>query len=128
MKRLFVWVAAIVVLVGLSAPAYADAGEAENSVTGFFRRLFNYPVRASEEAAGTTARAVENSGEKILSTAGENTAAIAGGEIERTGELAAEVVTGTLETTGQAVAEVAQIPAKAAEEQAADTSAAPAIQ
>lgn len=128
MKKLLVVAAAFAVFAGTSTAAFAEAGETEKSFTGFFRRLFNYPVKATQETAGTTARTLENTGEKVLSTAGENTAAIAGGEVQKTGELAAEIVTGTLETTGQTVAETAQIPVKAAEEEVAATAAAPAQQ
>ncbi|MCG3175986.1 MAG: hypothetical protein MOGMAGMI_00924 [Candidatus Omnitrophica bacterium] len=129
MKRLMIVAAVFAVVLSSGVPARAEAGETEKSVTGFFRRLFNYPVKATQETAGTTQRTLENTGEKVLSTAGENTAAIAGGEVQKTGELAAEIVTGTLETTGQTVAETAQIPVKAAEEEATTAAvAAPAQQ
>ncbi len=97
--------------------SYAAASEGENSLTGFFRRLFHYPVKATQETAGMTANTLNNTGEKVISKAGENTASVLQGDLAKTGNLAGDMVTGTAQTTGQTVSETAQIPVKAAEEQ-----------
>lgn len=100
----------------LSAVAHAEAGEGEKKVTGFFKRLFNYPVKATKETAGMTANTLNNTGEKVVAKTGENTAKVLQGDVAKTGDLVADPVKGSLETAGQAVAETAQVPVKAAEE------------
>ena len=104
-------------LLALSICGVSYAAEGENSVTGFFRRLFHYPVKATQETAGMTANTLQNTGEKVVSKAGENTASVLQGDVAKTGNLVGDTVTGTAETTGQTVSETAQIPVKAAEEQ-----------
>ena len=42
------------------------ASDAENSVTGFLKRLFHYPVNATQETAGMTANTLQNAGEKVI--------------------------------------------------------------
>ena len=108
---------AILGLIALSTCGVSYAAEGENSVTGFFRRLFHYPVQATQETAGMTANTLNNTGEKVVSKAGENTASVLQGDVAKTGNLLGDTVTGTAETTGQTVAETAQIPVKAADEQ-----------
>ena len=108
---------AIVGLLTISACGVSYASDSENSVTGFFRRLFNYPVKATQETAGMTANTLQNTGEKVVSKAGENTASVLQGDVAKTGNLVGDTVTGTAETTGQTVSETAQIPVKAADEQ-----------
>ena len=108
---------ATLALVALSVCGVSYAADGENSVTGFFRRLFHYPVQATQETAGMTANTLNNTGEKVVSKAGENTAAVLQGDVAKTGNLVGDTVTGTAETTGQTVSETAQIPVKAADEQ-----------
>ncbi len=105
--------------IAAAPSAFAEAGSSEKSVTGFFKRLFNYPVKATQETAGMTANTLQNTGEKVVSQTGENTAAILTGDIAKTGDLLVDPVVGTAETTGQAVSETVQIPVKAAEEKKA---------
>ncbi len=113
-----VLVFAFVSFVSASA-AFAEASNSERSVTGFFKRLFNYPVKATSEAAGTTSKALHNTGEKVVAKTGENTAAIVHGDVAKTGNLVVDPVVGAAETTGQALSETVQIPVKATEEDAA---------
>ena len=63
-------------LIALSVCGVSFAADSENSVTGFFRRLFHYPVQATQETAGMTANTLQNTGEKVVSKAGENTAGV----------------------------------------------------
>ena len=109
----------VMALLGISTFSVcgvSSAADNENSLTGFFRNLFHYPVKATQETAGMTANTLNNTGEKVLSKAGENTAAVLQGDIAKTGNLAADAVKGTAETTGQTASETVQIPVKAAEE------------
>ncbi len=108
---------AILGLIAFSFSGVSYAADGENSVTGFFRRLFHYPVKATEKTGEMTANTLTNTGEKVVSKAGENTAEVLQGNVAETGNLVADAVTGTANTTGQTVAETAQIPVQAAEEQ-----------
>ena len=112
--------------VSVTSSVFAESSESGKSLTGFLKRLFNYPVKATKETAGMTANTVQNTGEKILQPAGENTAAVLTGHVEKTGDLIAEPVKGTLETAGQTVAETAEVPVKAAEEEKPAESSTPA--
>ena len=93
------------------------AGESENSLTGFFRKLFHYPVKATQETAGMTANTLQNTGEKVIAKTGENTAAVVTGDVAKTGQLVTDPVVGTLQTGGQTAAETVSIPVKAAEDE-----------
>ncbi len=101
-------------VIGLSLAAasssYAEDANTDKSVTGFFRRLFNYPGKAVQSTADTTGHALSNTGEKVLSKTGEN---IADGKPL---EAIAQPVIGAVETTGQAGAEAVRVPVTAAEE------------
>ena len=97
--------------------AFAEASDSERSLTGFFKRLFNYPVKATKETAGMTANTLQNTGEKIVAKTGENTAAVLKGDVQKTGNIVTDSVKGTAETAGQTVSETVQVPVKAAEEE-----------
>ena len=114
-RKVFVLTLMSAVALSVCGISYADEGE--NSVTGFFRRLFNYPIKATEKTGEMTANTLNNTGEKVLSKAGENTAGVLQGDLSKTGNLAADAVTGTAQTTGQTVSETVQVPVRAAEEQ-----------
>lgn len=117
MKKFFAFLLAVVVSYGVASPgAFAAEEKSGNSVTSFFRRLFNYPVKATQETAETVGQTASNVGEKVVAETGENTAAILTGDLSKTGEFVADPVIGTAETVGQTVAETVQIPVKAAEE------------
>lgn len=117
MKKFFAFVLAVVVSYSVASPvAFAAEEKSGNSVTSFFRRLFNYPVKATQETAETVGTAASNVGEKVIAKTGENAAAVVTGDLSKTGNLVADPVVGTAETAGQTVAETVQIPVKAAEE------------
>ena len=103
-------------MLALSICGVSYAAEGENSVTGFFRKLFHYPVKATQETASMTGNTLQNTGETV-SKVGENTAGVVQGDVAKTGNLVGDTVTGTAETAGQTVSETVQIPVKAAEEQ-----------
>ena len=113
-KKFFVLALVAAVTLSISGTSYA-ASDSENSVTGFFRRLFNYPVKATEKTGEMTGNALNNTGEN-LSKAGESTAATLSGNGEEGMNKAGESIAGGVEATGQAVSETVQIPVKAAEE------------
>ena len=64
-----------------------------------------------------TANTLQNTGEKVVAKAGENTAGVLQGDLSKTGNLVADSVQGSAETVGQTASETVQIPVKAAEEQ-----------
>ena len=113
-RKFFVLALVAAVTLSISGTSYA-ASDAENSVTGFFRRLFNYPVKATEKTGEMTGHALQNTGEN-LSKAGESTAATLSGNGDEGAHKAGESIAGGLEATGQAVSETVQVPVKAAEE------------
>ena len=98
------------VSVCLAAETTSSSSGTGRSLTGFFRRLFNYPGKAVKETAGMTANTLNNTGEKVLSKTGEH---LSKGELP---QAVGQTVQGTLETTGQTAAETVQVPVKAAEE------------
>ena len=116
-RKFFTFLVLGLIYLSSAVPAFAEASSGEHSLTGFFRKLFNYPVKATKETAGMTANTLQNTGEKVVAKTGENTAAVVTGNLAKTGDLVAEPVKGALETTGQAVSETAQIPVKAAAEE-----------
>ena len=107
---------AIVAMTVFSGVSFA-AENSERSLTGFLRNLFHYPARATQETAGMASNTLNNTGEKVVSRAGENTAGILQGDVSRTGNLAGDAITGTADTVGQTASETVQIPVRAAEEQ-----------
>ena len=116
MKKYSVLALVALFSISLVSVSFAEASSSENSLTGFFRRLFNYPVKATKETVSMTATTLQNTGEKVVSKTGENTAAVLTGNVAKTGNLVTDNVTGVAETTGQTVAETAQIPVAAASE------------
>lgn len=108
---------ALIGYLAFSIAGTSFAAEGENSLTGFFRKLFNYPGKAVQGTGEMTANTLNNTGEKVVSQTGENTASILQGDLAKTGDLAADAVQGTLETTGQTVSETAQVPVEAAQDQ-----------
>ncbi len=115
-KGFFTLFGFVVLSCMISSLAFAEASDSERSLTGFFKRLFNYPVKATKETAGMTANTLQNTGEKVVSKTGENTAAVLKGDVAKTPNIVTDAAVGTAQTTGQAVAETVQVPVKAAEE------------
>ncbi len=102
--------------LSMTSASYA-ASDSENSVTGFFRRLFHYPVKATQETAGMTANTLQNTGEKVIAKTGENTAAVLKGDVAKTPNIVGDAAVGTTQTVGQTAAETIQVPVKAAGEE-----------
>ncbi len=117
-RKQFAAAALVVLALGISTPVRAEEQKG-NAVTDFFRRLFNYPGKAVKGTADTTAHTLHNTGNKVVSQTGENTAAVLQGDLSRTGNLVVDPVVGAAETTGQTVSETAQIPVQAAQDQTA---------
>ena len=109
----------VLALAGALSLSFCDASfaasDAENSLTGFFRRLFNYPVKATQKTGEMTEKALNNTGEN-LSKAGESTAATLTGDPGTGANKAGASIAGGFEATGQALSETVQIPVQAAEE------------
>lgn len=109
MKKFFAAVMVGLMSLTLYTNAFA-ADSSENGVTSFFRRLFNYPVKAAKGTGEDVANTANNVGDKVLSKTGEN---IAKGDV---GGVVAQPVVGTAQTVGQTASETVQMPVKAAEE------------
>ena len=114
LKKFFVLALVGAVSLSFCGTSFA-ATDSENSLTGFFRRLFNYPVKATQKTGEMTGNALQNTGEN-LSKAGESTADTLTGKPDEAAHKAGESIAGGFEATGQAVSETVQIPVKAAEE------------
>ena len=113
-KKILSFVVFSGLFLSFTSAAFAEASSSEKSVTGFFRRLFNYPVKATQETAGMTANTLQNAGEKVVAKTGENIAAVATAQPQKADLVAP--VTGAAETVGQTAAETVAVPVKAAEE------------
>ena len=110
----------VVAVIGfgvLSASGTSFAAEKDNTLTGFLRNLFNYPVRATKETAGMTANTLNNTGEKVVSNVGAVAANTLHADLPAAGSSTADTMMGAAETVGQTAAETVQVPVKAAEEQ-----------
>jgi hypothetical protein len=105
--------------LSLSSAAFAEAGEGEKSVTGFFRRLFNWGPKTVGRTADMTGHTLSNTGEKVVAKTAENTGEVLTGNLAETGNLVAEPVGGTLESSGIAASKTVQAPLHAGEEDSA---------
>ncbi len=101
----------------LTSSAFAEASQSENSVTGFFRRVFNYPVKAVQKTGEMTGNTLNNTGEKVIAKTGENTAEVLSGHLDQAPAIVGDAVVGSATTVGQTASETVQIPVKAAEEE-----------
>ena len=108
--------------LAITSAAFAATGDSENSFTGFFRRLFNYPVKAVQKTGEMTANTLQNTGEKVVAKTGENTAQVLQGHLGQTPAIVGDAAVGTLNTAGQTASETVQIPVKAAEDEQNATS------
>jgi hypothetical protein len=118
-SKKFVVFALIGLSLAVASSAHAEEAKKDNSFTGFWRKLFNYPGKAVQSTADTTGHALSNTGEKVFDETGKN---ISEG---RPLEAVAQPVVGAVQTTGQAGAEAGRMPVTAAEEasKAADAQA-----
>lgn len=106
---------AILTLLGSSLFA-AETNEGR-SITGFFKKLFNYPVKATKETAQMTGNTLQNTGEKVIAKTGENASEVLKGDLTQTPAIVTDAVVGAAETVGQTAAETVQVPVKAAEDE-----------
>ena len=104
-----------VIAFTVAAPAFAEEG----GLGGFFRKLFKYPVKTTENVANATGHVVENTG-GVVAAAASNTGAVVTGDISKTPNIVTEPVEKTANMTGQALSETAGAPVKAAEDVAAE--------
>ena len=117
LRRFSAFFILIIFSLSMASVSFAAASDSENSVTGFFRRLFHYPVKATQETAGMTANTLQNTGEKVVAKTGENTAAVLTGDVAKTPNIVGDAAVGAAQTVGQTASETVQVPVKAAEEE-----------
>jgi hypothetical protein len=110
-KKFLVFLIGGLFSLAMLSPAYAETGSSGKSLTGFLKKLFNYPVKATKETGEMTVNTLENTGEKVLAKTGED---LSTGQVP---QAVVQPVVGAAETVGQAAAETVQIPVKAAEEE-----------
>jgi len=101
----------------LTSVSYA----AENQTFGakfknFWRRLFNYPAKVTDESA-TVVTDTGKRGTKVVTTEVKRAGEVTSGDIAKTKELVTEPITGTAETVVKAVEGTAKIPVEAAKEE-----------
>jgi len=110
-KLQIVTLAAMVALVLCAGSAHAE----DNGFVSFFKKVFNYPVKTTENAAHATGNVVSNTG-GVAASAVDNTGATLSGKIDRAPHIIADPVAKAVNMTGQAASEVAGAPVKAAED------------
>ena len=116
-RKYFVLIIFGIFSLSFASTVFAESSRSENSLTGFFRRLFNYPVKAVQKTGEMTGNTLTNTGEKVLAKTGENTAAVLQGHLDKTPAIVGDAAAGTLNTAGQTASETIQIPVKAAEDE-----------
>lgn len=106
---------AIILAFGIVAIGASCAQADDNGLVAFFKKLFKYPVKTTENVVHTTGHAVENTG-GVAESAVRHTGEVATGQLEKTGELITEPVQKTGDMSYQLISETAGAPVKAAEE------------
>lgn len=105
-----------VAVLAIAVCAFSGAARAEdNGVVAFFKKVFKYPVKTTENVANTTGHAVANTG-GVVEAAARNTGEVATGHLEKTGDIVAEPAGKTANTAGALLSETAGSPVKAAED------------
>ena len=116
-RKYFVLILFGVFSLSLLSSAFAEENNSENSFTGFFRKLFNYPVKAVQKTGEMTGNTLNNTGEKILAKTGENVSEVMTGHVDQVPAIVGDAAVGTATTVGQAASETVQIPVKAAQDE-----------
>ena len=83
--------------------SYAEETNKGNSFSGFLKKLFHVPVKATQNTAEVAGTMVENTGEKVLSETGEN---LSEGNVP---QAVVQPVVGAAETLGEAVVGTVQV-------------------
>lgn len=115
-KRVFVMLlAAITLSTMLTSVLYAAEKESFGmKVKNFWRNIFGYPARVTEESASVIADTGKKS-VNVVTTEVKRLGEVASGDIAKTKELITEPIMGTVDTAVKAVEETSKIPAEAAE-------------
>ena len=116
-KRLSVLITAILVIFAMSASdSYASGKENFGTkITGFWKKLLEYPSRVLEESAsvvaGTTMKGVT-----VVTNEVKRVTEIATGDLSKTKEFITEPIIGVAETAIKATEGIISIPSEAAKE------------
>ena len=118
-KLLFIMLAVFLLAVLVYNEAFAQDKEPGKFVQ-FWRRLFRYPAKVTEESVDITTEAVKGETRAVTKTA-ETGADVITGDIKKTPDIVVTPVKKTAETVTEAAKGIAEMPLKAAEETAEPT-------
>lgn len=104
--------------VAVSMSYAAEKGTAGGKVKSFWRRLFNYPAKVTEESVTTVAETGKK-GTGVVTQEVKTVGEVTSGDIAKTKELVTAPITGTAETAVKAVESTVKIPVEAAKEEPA---------
>ena len=99
-KRVSVFALAGLFSLMLIGTSYA---EDSNSFSGFLKKLFHVPVKATQNTADVAGTAVQNTGEKVLSETGQN---LSEGNVP---QAVVQPAVGAAETVGEAAVGTLQV-------------------
>ena len=116
-KKLFaITVLAVILSIMLISVSYAAEKESFGTkFKNFWKNLFGYPARVTEESASVVADTGKNS-VNVVTKEVKRVGEITTGDVAKTKELVTEPITGTAETTVKAVEGTAKIPSEAMKE------------
>ena len=111
-------IVSIVLVLCVMFVSISDAAEGQTAgakFKNFWRKLFNYPARVTEESVTTVAETGKK-GTKVVTTEVKRVGEVTSGDIAKTKELIMEPIIGTAETVKEAVESTVKIPVEAARE------------
>ena len=102
-KKVSVFTLGLLLSLAFVSASHAEEMEKGNSFSGFLKKLFHVPVKATQNTAEVAGTAVQNTGEKVLSDTGEN---LAEGNVP---QALVQPVVGAAETAGEAAVGTLQV-------------------
>jgi len=108
----------LVCALGVSAATAAENDSFGQKAKNFWKKLWGYPARLTEESATVVSDTTKNTAQ-VVSTSAKDTTAVVSGELGKTKDMIANPITGTAETVGETAKGIIEAPIKAAEEEPA---------
>ena len=125
MKKKALVILLVVFVISTMLISVSHAAEKESfgaKMQSFWRNIFGYPARVTEESASVIADTGKRS-VSVVTTEVKRVGEVTSGDVAKTKELVTEPITGTAETAVKAVEGTSKIPSEAMKEK---TQAAPA--